>query len=45
VAEVRGEFMNPEEGECLQMKYVTRGLVKRKQTEKTQYVLWRNYRV
>jgi hypothetical protein len=39
VAEVCGQFGNPEEGERVSLEPVTRGLVKRQQTKKTQCVL------
>jgi hypothetical protein len=40
VAEARGQFRNPEEGERPPLEAVTRQrLVKTQQTEKTQYVL------
>jgi hypothetical protein len=35
IAEAWGQFMNPEEGECLLLKAITRKLVKTQQTEKT----------
>jgi hypothetical protein len=35
VAEARGKFGNPEEGECLPLEAVTRRMVKRQQAEKS----------
>jgi hypothetical protein len=36
VAEVWGQFGNPEEGECPPLETITRRLVKTQQTEKTE---------
>jgi hypothetical protein len=40
VAEVQGLFMNPEEGECLPLVAITRGLVKAELTNKTKRKLY-----
>jgi hypothetical protein len=39
VAGARGQFGNPEEGECPPLKPITRGMVKKQQNETTVYVL------
>jgi hypothetical protein len=39
VAEVWGQFMNPEEGECQSLEAISRGLMKAWLTEKTKCML------
>jgi hypothetical protein len=39
MAGARGQFENPKEGERLLLQAVIRQLVRRKQTEKTKYVM------